>query len=209
MRSEVPEEPKGKIRFVDHDEEERLLAVCSEPLRTVVLMGIHAGVRVQSEALILRWGNIDLARRQLTVEGAYAKNSETRSIPINTDLHAALSRLRKVSANTGPTDPVFVNRLGEPLRAIRTAFATACRRAGLGRDVVPHTLRHSFASRLVMAGVDLRTVQELGGWKELDMVVRYAHLSPSHKADAVERIMDKKPGSNSLRYSLQQDRASS
>ncbi len=79
MRSEVPEEPKGKIRFVDHDEEERLLAVCSEPLRTVVLMGIHAGVRVQSEALILRWGNIDLARRQLTVEGVCLS---TRSGPL-------------------------------------------------------------------------------------------------------------------------------
>jgi site-specific recombinase XerD len=39
-----------------------------------------------------------------------------------------------------------------------------------------------------MAGVDLRTVQELGGWKDLKMVMRYAHLSPAHKADAVERI---------------------
>ena len=102
-----------------------------------------------------------------------------------------------------------MNRLGEPLRAIRTAFTTACRRAGLGRDVTPHTLRHTFASRLVMAGVDLRTVQELGGWKELGMVLRYAHLSPSDKADAVERIIEKKPGSIPLRYSLQRDRASS
>ena len=80
---------------------------------------------------------------------------------------------------------------------------------GLSKDVTPHTLRHTFASRLVMGGVDLRTVQELGGWKELDMVVRYAHMSPSHKADAVERIMEQKPGSIPLRYSLHRDRASS
>ena len=46
----------------------------------------------------------------------------------------------------------------------------------------------TFASRLAMAGVDLRTIQELGGWKTLSMVQRYAHLSPSHKAEAVERI---------------------
>ena len=59
--------------------------------------------------------------------------------------------------------------------------------AGL-TDVTPHTLRHTFASRLAMAGVDLRTIQELGGWAELEMLERYAHLSPSHKAEAVERL---------------------
>ncbi len=47
---------------------------------------------------------------------------------------------------------------------------------------------HTFASRVAMSGVDLRTIQELGGWKELSMVQHYAHLSPSHKAEAVERI---------------------
>jgi site-specific recombinase XerD len=50
-------------------------------------------------------------------------------------------------------------------------------------------LRHTFASRLVMAGVDLRTVQELGGWSALELVQRYTHLSPGHKAEAVERII--------------------
>ena len=74
-----------------------------------------------------------------------------------------------------------------PLLSPRTAFETACRRAGL-EDVSPRVLRHTFASRLAMAGVDLRTIQELGGWKTLSMVQRYAHLSPSHKAEAVERI---------------------
>jgi hypothetical protein len=52
-----------------------------------------------------------------------------------------------------------------------------------------HALRHTFASRLMAAGVDLRTVQELGGWKTLSMVQRYAHLSPGHLAAAVEKII--------------------
>ena len=52
-----------------------------------------------------------------------------------------------------------------------------------------HALRHTFASRLVAAGVDLRTVQELGGWKTLSMVQRYAHLSLGHLAAAVEKIV--------------------
>ena len=52
-----------------------------------------------------------------------------------------------------------------------------------------HALRHTFASRLVAAGVDLRTVQELGGWRTLSMVQRYAHLSPGHLVAAVEKIV--------------------
>jgi site-specific recombinase XerD len=59
--------------------------------------------------------------------------------------------------------------------------------------VTPHVLRHAFASRLCMAGVDLRTVQELGGWSTLAMVQRYSHLSPEHKAEAVERMLEREP----------------
>jgi hypothetical protein len=51
-----------------------------------------------------------------------------------------------------------------------------------------HICRHTFASRLVMAGVDLKTVQVLGGWRRLKMVLRYAHLSPTHLLAAVERL---------------------
>jgi site-specific recombinase XerC len=61
--------------------------------------------------------------------------------------------------------------------------------AGRLDGVTWHALRHTFASRLVAAGVDLRTVQELGGWKTLSMVQRYAHLSPGHLAAAVEKIV--------------------
>lgn len=82
---------------------------------------------------------------------------------------------------------VFVNRRGERLRDIDAAFAAACRTSRLV-GVTPHTTRHTFASRLVMAGVGLRTVQELGGWKTLAQVQRYAHLSEAHKAEAVERL---------------------
>jgi len=74
-----------------------------------------------------------------------------------------------------------------PLKEIKTAFYAACRRANL-KDVTPHVLRHTFASRLVMNGADLRTVQELGGWKSMSMVERYSHLSDRHKAEAVELI---------------------
>jgi len=63
-----------------------------------------------------------------------------------------------------------------------TTFSAAVKRAGI------HDLRHTFASRLAMAGVDPLTIQQLGGWKTLQMVQRYAHLSPDHKREAIERL---------------------
>lgn len=177
-------EPQGRLRYLEPEEEGKLLAAADEPLRTMVLVGIHAGLRLRSEALTLRWADVDLKRRLLTVQAAYAKSGQTRSVPLNAPLREALGQRRM---RDGAGEFVFHRRDGSPYRSIRTAFATACRRAAL-KEVTPHVLRHTFASRLAMAGVDLRTIQELGGWRELKMVERYAHLSPSHKAEAVERI---------------------
>jgi integrase len=60
--------------------------------------------------------------------------------------------------------------------------------AGLGGDVVFHSLRHTYISRLVMAGVDIRTVQELAGHRTITMTMRYAHLAPEHKKRAVAKL---------------------
>jgi site-specific recombinase XerD len=84
---------------------------------------------------------------------------------------------------------VFPSETGEtPLDAqnfVNRVFTPALRRAKIG-NFHWHDLRHTFASRLVMAGVDLRTVQELLGHKTLVMTLRYAHLSPEHRLEAVQ-----------------------
>jgi integrase len=181
-------EPKTRLRFLSYEEEARLLAQAQEPLRTIILVGIHLGLRIQAEALTLRWESVDLRRRQVTVEAAYAKNGETRTVPLNQVAWEALSRLKADSTS----EMVFISQKGSAFRSIRTAFTTACRDAKL-TGISPHVLRHTFGSRLAMAGVDLRTIQELGGWKDIKMVERYAHLSESHKAAAVERIAAPSP----------------
>jgi integrase len=183
-------ESPGRIRFLEFDEEGTLLAAATEPLRTMMLVGIYAGLRLLSEALTLRWVDVDLKRGLLTVQAAYAKSGKTRTVPLNRILRGALEDLRE----RAPEDAeyVFCQSDGSPYRSIRTAFQTACRHAGR-KDVTPHVLRHTFASRLAMAGVDPRTIQELGGWASLEMVERYTHLSPTHKAEAVERIAQNSP----------------
>ena len=75
---------------------------------------------------------------------------------------------------------VFCNRNGTPYKSFRSAFEKAVRKAGLA-DFTFHDLRHTFASRLVMSGVDLPTVKELLGHKDISMTLRYTHLSTDHK----------------------------
>ncbi len=104
-------------------------------------------------------------------------------------LSEALSRLKERAKG----EHVFAKADGSPYRSIRTAFDTACRNAKLTDVTGPHVLRHTFGSRLGMAGVDARTIQELGGWKKLKMVERYTHLFPDHKVAAIRKLRDNVP----------------
>ena len=76
---------------------------------------------------------------------------------------------------------------GEPLKGYKHWFDPSLREAGIS-FFTWYCLRHTFGSRLVMAGVDLRTVAELMGHKTIQMTMPYAHLAPAHKLAAVERL---------------------
>jgi len=181
------QEEEGKLRFLSRDEADRLLNACDEPLRTIVLLGLYTGLRIQSEALTLRWRDIDFMRGKVTVSAAYAKNKEMRAVPLNSILLDALRQLKDSSAKSELDDAVFLNRDDQPYRSIRTAFATACRQAGLTK-VTPHVLRHTFASCLTLQKQDVSSIQELGGWKTIAMVERYAHVNDEHLVAAVEDL---------------------
>ncbi|MCI0625908.1 MAG: site-specific integrase [Acidobacteria bacterium] len=187
------DEPLNRVRYLTEQEEAALLKECSEPLRTIVLLGIYAGLRINAEALSLTKGNVDLSRRLLTIEAAYSKNGETQTIPIHSKLLRPLkermqeSRSEHVFERKDGKQIAFEQSDGKRIRSVRTAFTNACERANLA-GVSPHTLRHTFASRLGMAGVNNITLQKLGRWKEPEMILRYAHFSQEHLADAIEKI---------------------
>jgi integrase len=113
------------------------------------------------------------------------KNGERREIPINATLKDTLTEIiRRVDVPY-----VFIsNKTGERYGNLQRSFNTACRRAGI-KDFHFHELRHTFASQLVMAGIDFTTIRELLGHKTLTMTLRYPHLAPSHKVKAVD-ILD-------------------
>ncbi|MEK6801906.1 MAG: site-specific integrase [Nitrospirota bacterium] len=177
-------EPKRRLRFLESSEEGRLLEHTEGCLRSVVIVGINTGLRIRSEALPLCWSDVDLQRGFVTVQAAYAKNGTSRSVPLNSRAREVLERLRERSKS----EYVFTQANGRPYKSMDKPFAAACKLAKLA-GVTLHTLRHSFASRLAMAGVDLRTIQDLGGWSDLSMVMRYSHLSPNHKREAIEKIV--------------------
>ena len=106
----------------------------------------------------------------MTVRAAYAKTVQARTIPINSLVREAHERLPRRS------EWLFAKPNGKSYHAVA---------AGLTQDVVLHTLPHTFATRLIENGVDLWTVQELGGWSNLKMLERYGHVRPSRKAEAV------------------------
>jgi integrase len=173
-------EDNGRTRFLTNEEEVRLLSECGAHLRPVVIAAIHTGFR-KSELLSLTWGNVNFRHQLVTVEAGYAKNSEARSVPMTSLLTETLKPIR---INGDPKSSVFRNSAGKPYRNISTAFNSAVKRARI-TDFTFHDLRHTFASRLVMRGVDLTTVKELMGHKHINMTLRYAHLAPGHKRSAI------------------------
>jgi site-specific recombinase XerD len=180
-------EDNARIRFLSSEEEQRLRAVISRsfPEHMPELdVALHTGMR-RSEQYNLTWDCVDFERRVLTI--THSKNGEMRHIRMNRAVALTLTKLFTESSGTGP---VFVSqRSNERLQKPRHWFEPAVGAAGIG-DFTWHCLRHTFASRLVMAGVDLRTVQQLMGHKTIQMTVRYAHLGPEHQLAAVERLCE-------------------
>jgi integrase len=170
-------EPPGRLRYLTREEMEALIAACPSHLKPIVVVATHTGMR-KAETLGLKWQDIDLAMKTITVR--QTKNNEPKVIPINHTLHAELQRVpRRLHS-----DYVFCNATGEPYDEVKRSFNTACRKAGI-KDFRFHDLRHTFASHLVMNGINLKTVQHLLGHKDIRMALRYAHLSREHLQAAV------------------------
>jgi site-specific recombinase XerD len=118
---------------------------------------------------------------------------------------AAVSAIEELKKRRNSDSPkVCLTRYGEPMVSPRAWFELVMEEAVTKnpslQDVTWHIFRHTYISRLVMAGVDLRTVQELAGHKDIKMTVRYAHLAPAHKLAAVDKLAE---------YRLKQEKAES
>jgi len=169
-----------RLRYLTKEEIHRLLSFCDDHLYPIVFTALNTGMR-KSEILSLKWSNIDLENGYIYVEDS--KSGESRTIPMNRMLLEMFRRMFKERKKD--VDFVFVNpKTGDRYRNIKTAFNSALKKAQI-KNFHFHDLRHTFASHLVMAGVDLTTVKELLGHRDIKMTLRYSHLAPEHKQKAV------------------------
>jgi integrase len=170
-----------RLRYLSHEEITRLLAGAGEILRPLVIVALHTGLR-RSELFSLTWQDVDF--RLGVIRVVHTKNGERREIPMTDTLRDTLLRLPRRLAS----EYLFPGKTGQGLVDIRKRFHRALRDAGI-EGFVFHDLRHTFASHLVMAGVDLMTVKEFLGHKDLKMTLRYAHLAPDYKRAAISRLV--------------------
>ncbi len=168
------------VRFLSPEESKRLIAHCPAHLKPIVITALHTGMR-RSEIYRLKWADVDGERKSIAVRES--KNHEPRHIPMSATLIDTLQSITPQLRNPY----VFRNREGHPYVDLKKSWHKTLKEAGI-INFRFHDLRHSFASNIVMAGVDLNTVRELLGHKSIQMTLRYAHLSTAHKEKAVGQL---------------------
>jgi integrase len=180
-------EPSGRVRYLADEEEQQLMTVLpTAEDRDRVRVLLQTGFR-RGEFLGLRWRDVDFKAGVLTIPRS--KNGETRHVPMTSEVRAILSRrVRPLDSSS----LLFPNSEGHrDLRWATKTVQTALRAAQIGGFRF-HDLRHTFASRLAMEGVELMTIRELMGHKSMAMTLRYAHLSPGHRRAAIERLVTRR-----------------
>jgi integrase len=161
----------SKVAYVDH-------------VMPMVLVTMHTSIR-WGELVQLDWDHANVDNAIVTVLGRTAKTGKTRHIPLNA---VALDALKGWKEQTSGEGLVFPGADGKTRNNIKKAWANLLKISQIS-DFRWHDMRHHFASKLVMAGVDLNTVRELMGHSDLKMTLRYAHLAPEHKAAAVAKLL--------------------
>jgi integrase len=157
-------------------------AAFTDHLRPAVILSLDTGLR-RGELFALRWSDIQLdgPAPMITIQRGNAKTNKARRVPLNAE---ALETLKAWRPLAHPEYP-FTNKIsGKPSVEYDAPWRLLLKRAEI-TNFRWHDMRHDFASRLVMAGVDLNRVRELLGHGDLKMTLRYAHLAPKHLADAV------------------------
>lgn len=156
----------------------------ADRMTPMIILSLKTGMR-RGELFDLRWDDTDLTNRILTIRGEIAKSSKTRHIPLSPIAFKTITNWQKQAPT--PNGRVFPSDDGDRLDNVNNSWTSILEAAAI-ESFRWHDMRHDFASKLVMKGVPLNTVRELCGHADLNTTLRYAHLAPDHKADAIALI---------------------
>ncbi|HEY4831645.1 MAG TPA: site-specific integrase [Waddliaceae bacterium] len=185
-----PSLPKGRTRFLDDEEREKLLQACLDSknlyLYTIVVLSISTGMR-RSELLNLAWQDVDFERERIVLKET--KNGEVRVLPLVGFAFRLLKELERKRRVDSPL--LFPGTDSHKPIDFRSAWRVAVKKAGL-KDFKHHDCRHSFASYCVMNGSSLNEVADLLGHKSYQSVTkRYCHLSDAYRKNVVTSMNEK------------------
>ncbi|MFZ0335002.1 MAG: site-specific integrase [Candidatus Acidiferrales bacterium] len=170
------------FRVLNPEEEEKLLRNAASYIQDLVCFALNTGLRI-GEIFSLCWQNVNLDKNILNVFAP--KTQKIRAVPINANARKVLEYWALGKRN----EFVFYNpETGKPFVDLKAGFKLACKKAGI-TGVTWHTLRHTFASRLVSQGVDIVTVQQLLGHSTITVTMRYTHTNLDAKRAAVEKLL--------------------
>jgi len=181
---------KKSLRFLTAEECNRFLEACPKDLYPVYFTFIATGMR-KAELEYLCWKDVDLTRRKIYIRRKpnWQPKTGEREIPISDDLFQILSDHKKRNRKATKDDYVFhIVESDKSHNMLRNELIKIARKAGIEDFTKVHTLRHTFASHLVMQGVDLPTVQRLMGHASVETTMIYAHLAPDHLSKAVNKL---------------------
>jgi len=164
---------EGRTRFLTKAEWTKLEAELPEHVRSMAQFAIATGLRSKN-VLGLKWDSVDMSKRVAWVEAPDAKGRKTISVPLSD------YAMRVLQAKQGEHAVYVFTYWGKPVKSVKTAWKKALERAGIEPAFTWHGLRHTWASWHVLNGTPVEVLQKLGGWSDLSMVMRYAHLSPDH-----------------------------
>lgn len=185
---QMKQESSGRVRFLGKEEEARLVSVIRERYPAYVpifMLSIHTGMRL-SEQLRSVVGDYNPETGMLEVrQKKNRRGPTTRYVPLTPMAVEAYNTLCE-GKQTG--DLLTVNMSGELMKRMDYWFDECLKDAGV-TDYTWHCNRHTFCSRLVMAGVPLGAVAQLAGHASISMTMRYSHLTPDASKMAVERMM--------------------
>jgi integrase len=180
-----------RVRYLTPDEETRLRETlrsrdgrARDYLLPAVITSMLTGLR-RGEQFKLTWGDVDFGSKQLTVRASTAKAGKTRHVAMCPEAVEILKAWKPDGADN--KDFVFITPKGQPIIDPKKAFNALVRAAGIS-GFTWHDLRHTFASKLAMQGVDLLTIKELLGHSSVRMTEVYAHLQPHRHHEAVARL---------------------
>lgn len=181
-------EDNKRVRYLTDEQERRLMGFLSPWLTSVVRFDLHTGLR-KGELLGLRWSDIDFQGTVLTIPASRAKGKRDRHVPLNRTARLVLTGLRSDAPEAAAEALVFGSPKGKPRVSFHKEWRKALLLAGIS-DFRFHDLRHTYASRLAMAGRPLTEIMRLMGHQSYELTLRYAHLSPTSLQEAVD-VLDK------------------